>query len=143
VLARIAGRHAVKYKAGYKYRLEEPETFHLERPLPVAILTPYITVTTQGIMVLDDGYAWNGANVIPDFTWVLRGSAGHDAGYQLLRLGLLPADPWRDRFDRLLQQWCREDGAWAWQAAMVYQGVHRFGAGAADPSGENPVLTAP
>ena len=133
----------MKYQTGYAHRLAEVEYFDLGFPLDAPILTPDIAVSIFGRMRLRAGYSWNGANVIPDFKWVLRGSAGHDGGYQLLRLRLLPADPWRERFDRCLQQWCRQDGAWKWQAALIYQGVHRFGASAADPASENPVLTAP
>jgi hypothetical protein len=133
----------VKYKAGYRYQLAEAEFFPLGWRVKPPIITEYICLSVDGTLVLAGGYAWNGANVIPDFTWVLRPSAGHDAIFQLIRLGLLPFYPWFDRGNRLLQQWCHEDGAWAWQAALVYQGVHRFGAGAADPKSENPVLTAP
>lgn len=133
----------MKYRSGYKYQLEDAETFALGWPVPAPIFTPYIAVFPDGTMQLSTGYAWNGANVIPDFLWIMRGSAGHDGGYQLIRLGLLDYYPWKDHFDRLLERSCIEDGAWKWQAALVYQGVHRFGASSASPANENPVLTAP
>ncbi len=141
----------MKYQSGYAHRLAEPEYFNLGWPLDAPIATQDIAVSIFGRMRLREGYAWNGANVIPDWRWVLRGSAGHDGGYQLLRLCLLPSDPWRERFDRVLQVCCYEDAiAVGWPdwiakgyAALVYQGVHHFGASAADPASENPVLTAP
>lgn len=141
----------MKYQSGYDHRLFEPEYFELGFPLDAPILTPDIAVSIFGRMRLRAGYSWNGANVIPDWRWILRGSAGHDGGYQLLRLRLLPADPWRERFDRVLQACCYEDAVtlgWpAWiargYADTVYQGVHLFGASAAEAASENPVLTAP
>lgn len=131
------------YRAGYKYQLFEPEIFDLGFTLPAPIATPFILVTITGQMRLEMGYAWNGANVVPDFRWLMRGSAGHDAIFQLIRLGLLDFYPWFDRGNRLLQRWCREDGAWQWEADLVYRCVRCFGESSASPDEERPILTAP
>jgi hypothetical protein len=115
----------MKYKRGYKYQLVEDEVFKT-KIIGYSIDTPFIRLTLIGILTAKHGYAWNGANVIPDSKEVLRGSCGHDAGYQLISMGLLPLSE-RVYVDELLQSCCKEDGAGISYSDMIYQAVRIFG----------------
>ena len=128
----------IYYKSGYKHQLVASYRFVTRLRPDYDILTPYISLTTEGQGTLRGGYAWDGATGVPDTRKVLRGSAKHDGLYQLIRLGLLPisakaiadaefrADCLQDRMDALL--------AWAY-----WRGVVVFG-GASIASGSAPVV---
>jgi len=129
----------MKYKKGYKYQLVADEVFKTDI-IGYSIDTPFIRLTLAGILTAKFGYAWNGANVIPDSKGVLRGSCGHDAGYQLISEGLLPFTE-RIYVDELLKTCCIEDGVGIEYASMIYQVVRIFGEKFATMKDE--VLTAP
>ena len=89
------------YRDGYKY--QTTKDFKINIPVhPVTrIVTDWITLDTNGDLFLKWGYAWNGPSCpTKDTPGVIRGSAVHDAGYQLIRLGLLPPDT-RSVFDQI------------------------------------------
>jgi hypothetical protein len=129
----------MKYKRGYKYQLVADEVFKT-KIIGYSIDTPFVRLTLVGILTAKHGYAWNGANVIPDSKEVLRGSCGHDAGYQLIQEGLLPFTE-RIHIDELLRTCCQEDGAGTEYSNMIYQAVRIFGEKFA--SIKNEILTAP
>jgi hypothetical protein len=129
----------MKYKRGYKYQLVADEVFKT-KIIGYSIDTPFVRLTLIGILTARHGYAWNGANVIPDSKEVLRGSCGHDAGYQLIQEGLLPFTE-RIYIDELLRTCCLEDGAGTEYSNMIYQAVRIFGEKFA--SIKNEILTAP
>ena len=61
------------------------------------------------MMTLSAGYAWDGASGIAINTEnSVRASCGHDALYQLIRLGLLPRTK-RLQADSDLRKWLIED----------------------------------
>jgi hypothetical protein len=123
----------VKYRKGYKYQLHET-FFHV---LPFApekdIVTEYIKFNTDGVMCIAKGYAWDGASgpTIDDDT-NMTPSLVHDAGYQLMREGLLPSSC-RKLFDKALEHMCEERGMSDLRADYWYAGVHIFAADAAKP----------
>jgi hypothetical protein len=102
----------------------------------------YITLLKSGLMIMHKGYAWDGASHFPDFDWILRGSCGHDGGYQLIRNGLLPMK-YRVVFDTLLGKHCVQDGTIRFVAAGVRIAVNKFGAKAVAKNSGNPELCAP
>jgi len=123
------------YKAGYLYQLTRPLVAKLDITLEKEIRTDYLLITVDGWLIMSKSYAWNGATSCPDFDWIIRGSAIHDAGYQLIRLGLL--DPsHRNMFDKLLEKHCKEDDAWFGAARIVYIAVDKFGGSAIKPKSE-------
>ena len=131
----------VFYKEGYHYQLVQPLViatgitgFHIE--------TDYVTLFRDGLMVLHKGYAWDGASNFPDFSWIMRGSCGHDGGYQLIRLGLLPTK-YKVVFDALLGKHCVQDGAFTVVARGVTIAVERFGGAHVGPTSIKPVLCYP
>jgi hypothetical protein len=129
----------MKYKAGYKYQLVEDEVFKTDI-ISYSFDTKYFKLTLVGIMIAKAGYAWNGANVIPDSKEVLRGSCGHDCGYQMIREGYLPISK-RIYVDELLRTCCIEDGAGKEYSNMIFKMVHTFGEKFATFKDE--ILTAP
>lgn len=134
----------IRYSEGYRFQLEDD--FILSTGLvPVAPGgNRFVTMDADGTLFVSAGYAWDGASgpAINDST-ILRGSAAHDAMYQLIRLGVL--DPGaRATADWILFDMVREDGlkraeAMPWiargparalakaRASWVYAAVRAFG----------------
>ena len=134
----------IAYKDGYKYQLKKTYTVQISITPPALIDTEYITLTTNGELTIEEGYAWDGPSgpTIDTLTF-MRGSLVHDALYQLMRENHLAHDVYREAADRTLQEICKEDGMWAIRAWWVYQGVRLFADPAADPADERPLICAP
>ena len=118
----------MKYEniARYKYRLTEP--LSLERSIiGISARNDYVTIWDDGRLILQSGYAWDGpSGPTIDTADSMRASAGHDALYQLISLGVIPADR-RILADRDLRRWCIEDGMPAIRADAWYHAVRCFG----------------
>lgn len=133
------------YKGGYRYQLNERYEVHtgIRPPEGKSITTRYICLFKSGLLLIREGYAWDGPSGPTIHTKsFMRGSLEHDALYQLIRLGLLPQS-YREAADQRLRQVCLEDGMWPIRAAWVYQAVRTFGAKAAELGSERMVQTAP
>ena len=93
----------VSFKTGdYKYQLTERVFVQTSIRLSEDIITPYVSLLKNGLMILEAGYAWNG----PNFPAIriqrsIIASLPHDGGYQLIALGLLP-EKFRINLDWLL-----------------------------------------
>ena len=132
----------IKYREGYKYQLWE--SFSVKTALlSYDIETHFIKLSPDGMLLLRAGYASDGPS---GPTWdtkdSLPGAFVHDAGYQLIREGLLPLG-YRGYFDELFYDILRECGmsairAWLWRKAVV-----GFARDAALPENDRKVLTAP
>ncbi|OGU82655.1 MAG: hypothetical protein A2W11_06180 [Ignavibacteria bacterium RBG_16_35_7] len=127
VVSRISLK-MIKYREGYKYQLAEDAKFDLSFYPSVNIKTDFIEFYITGVFVIKKGYAWDGAS---GPTWDdetnLQGSCLHDAGYQLMRLGLLDETVYRILFDKLFEQICLQDGMNKIRASLYFNGVHLFG----------------
>lgn len=134
----------VYYKGGYKYQLQENLVIKTGIYPTRRIETDYIIFDIDGTLTLKKGYAWDGATGFPDFKWIIQGSAAHDAGYQLLRQGLLPAR-YKEDFDILLLKLCREDGPKILEPVYlaVYQAVKVFGGRSSCTTRRRLILVAP
>ena len=130
------------YRTGYKYQLARDYRCPTGILPDKAIHTQFLTMDLVGELTIKRGYAWNGADVIPDTHDVMRGSLVHDALYQLLRDGYLNQE-WRDEADKLLMTMCIEDGTLGPYAQAIYLAVRAGGGPAADPANARPVLQAP
>jgi hypothetical protein len=136
------------YKSGYDHQLAKDLIVQTNIFPQSTIRTEYITLYANGVLKLRAGYAWDGATGCPDFAWIIRPSAIHDAGYQLIRMGLLPSDT-KDLWDNLLRQNCNED----LQAMdkmflvrytpLIYWAVSRFGSKAASAKSSRKVYISP
>ena len=132
------------YKSGYKYQLHHPAVFETaikpERP----IMTEYLRLTVDGVLFIEEGYAWNGPSGptidTPNF---MPASLMHDAMYQLFRMELLSADRWRKTADQELRRIALEDGMNRFRAGYVYHAVRMGARKAARPESRRSVQRAP
>jgi len=132
----------MKYRAGYKYQLYEDE-FLVTDILGYHISTAFIELYPDGTLIGRKGYAWDGPSG-PTFDTKnsMRGSLGHDIGYQLMREGLLPHS-YREYFDKWLYDTIREDGMCWIRAQYWYRGVAWGADSACLPKNDRPILVAP
>ena len=134
----------IKYRAGYKYQLVVSAAVQTSIKPAKMIKTEYINLLPSGVLVVKEGYAWDGpSGPTIDTNNFMRGSLFHDALYQLMREGHLDHHTYREPADRLLQELCLEDGMSGLRAWWVYQGVRLGGGTAADPVSNKPILAAP
>ena len=133
----------IKYRSGYKYQLVEEYQVKVGVTPENNIKTDYIELSTEGMLIIKRGYAWDGPSGptidTPNF---MRGSLVHDALYQLLRNKHLEPK-WREESDNELAKICREDGMSRIRAWWVHRGVRLGGGPAASPESKKPVHTAP
>ena len=127
----------------YKYKLAEDyehQTALTEGPRAIG---DWVVLGADGVLKLKQGYAWDGPSG-PSFDTpsFMRGSLVHDALYQMMRNGLLPPER-RQYADEMLRTICRTDGMNWLRAQGVYRAVRLFGAAAAEPRPDPPVVCAP
>lgn len=85
-----------------------------------------IKLTIEGVLLIDRGFRWNGANGIPDAKVFMRGSCVHDALYKLIENNLLP-DSEKRKADHIMAQCFHEDGLPKPIAKLAYCLVKAFG----------------
>lgn len=132
----------MKYRAGYQYQLFEDEIIRTGI-YGRNIETDYMHLFANGAFIMRKGYAWDGpSGPTIDTKNSMRGALVHDAGYQLMREGLLPLE-YKGYFDELFFNILREDGM-SWLRATIWlRAVQGFGKGASLPENDRPVLEAP
>ncbi len=129
----------------YKYQLTEDYTVQIEIQPEADITTQYIDLKADGLLTVKKNYAWDGpSGPTVDTNDFMRGSLVHDALYQLMRGQYLDISE-RDKADRILQKFCKEDGMSTFRAWYVYKGVSLFGKSNAKPKKEeeDKLFTAP
>lgn len=129
----------------YKYMLLETYSTYVGIfPPGPPIYTDYLELSREGVMKIRAGYAWDGpSGPAIDTPAFMRGSLLHDAGYQIIRRGLLSKD-FRPAFDRLLRDTCLLDGMNPIRAAWVFASVRSMGWLACQPRDDREkVLEAP
>jgi hypothetical protein len=128
----------IQYGVGYKYQLRGEAKFKTDIRLGRSIFTRWIDLLEDGTLIVHDGYAWDGPSG-PTFDTAdgMRGSLGHDAGYQLIRECHLPKE-YKDAFDLLLHKTCVEDGMLKFRADYWFAAVQAFGDPSCDPASISP-----
>ena len=116
---------SIKYSKGYKYRIEgryiSPESTGVYPPSD--IVTKFITLRKSGILIIEDGYASDGASGTTfDTKSSMRGSFEHDALCQLVRERYLP-DSWMHAINKRAHKVWLQDRmlkvrAWYWYRAI-------------------------
>ena len=134
----------MKFKKGYKYQLTEESEFFQTRMRPDKdIETTFISLKMDGEMEVFPSYAWDGAS---GPTWDsnsnYRGSLGHDAEAQLMRIGLLSRS-FRLASNKDLYDWCLEDGMWRIRAKSWKIALDKLGAPSTDPKNRKKIYEAP
>ncbi len=133
----------MKYRGGYKYQLAQDELFRVSIRPAFDIVTARIWLTTEGILTVREGYAWDGASgPVIDRKTNQRASCAHDALYQLMRMRKLPHDQWRNA-DREFAKILTEDGAWKITRQIDMAGLKLAHGRAALPKNRKKVYEAP
>lgn len=133
----------MKYRRKYKYQLAKDEKFVTGFRPSEDIITTRIQLRTSGVMIVCEGYAWDGpSGPVVDRKTNLRPSCGHDALYQLMRTGKLDYNLWKTA-DSDFGVWLREDGAWSIIVATDLLGLRLAGGAAALPKNRKRVFSAP
>ena len=137
-------KHQISYKSGYKYQLVEEYQVEISVTPEKNIQTSYIDLTTEGLLTIKNGYAWDGPSGptidTPNF---MRGSLVHDALYQLMRNKLIDKEKWRKKADGDLKRMCVEDGMARIRAWWVHEAVRCCGDSAASEGMRKEVKKAP
>ncbi len=121
-------KHPIKYEslAKWKYRLTADLDMQT-RVKGIECKTEYIRLREDGTLTLLKGYAWNGASgPTLDTAGTMAPSAGHDALYQLIEMGVLPASE-RINADRDLRDWLIGEGVPEVRALLWYRAVRVAG----------------
>ena len=96
----------IYYKSGFKYQLDRHYVHQLKLNPNVVIDTKYISIDKNGLLIILEGYAWDGASgPTYDSKNSMRASLVHDALYQLMRMGLLVSG-YRDEADNEFYDMC-------------------------------------
>ena len=118
----------MKYVEGIKLQVrEENEWFKTTIKPKKDIITPFIKLYTDGVMIVCIGYASDGASgPAPNRKGNTRPATGHDALYELIRNGYLPWELWEEADVNCLI-WLKREGAWRitqwlWRKALAYAG---------------------
>lgn len=118
----------MKYrKRNWLYDLPERVVFKT-RIFPAETLsTDWITLHPDGTLILEAGYAWDGPSG-PTFDTPnsMRGSAIHDALFQLMKLDLLDMK-WFNESNREFLRWLKKDGMWYLRRRAWYLAVQLYG----------------
>lgn len=106
-------------------------------------MAPRIELNMDGTLLVREGYSFDGpSGPVIDRKTNMRGACGHDALYQLMRMGLLP-HKWWPLVDDEFARWIREDGAWYITAKIDLFGLRIAGGRAALPKNRKRIHEAP
>lgn len=117
----------IKYREGYKYQLVETYSVQTAIFPSSDIVTERITLTKLGMLIITEGYAWDGCSgPTKDDKTNMRGGLVHDALCQLGRAGLLD-EQWFHACNEELKRICAEDGMKWFRRWYYFEGVEDFG----------------
>ena len=88
-----------------------------------------------------NGFCWEPSGPTVKTRSIMRGTCYHDAGYQLIKRGFLPKDPWKEYFDNLMHKTFLEDKVCKVRANYFLKTVEWFGGNSVIDA--RPVLVAP
>ena len=147
---------SIKFRKGFLYQIAETIEFQTVIRVPYATIKR-VTLFPNGTLIIWEGYAWDGPsgptkwiNKCLPGQWlkakwlktILRGSAAHDALYELMRKEQLDIK-WRPVADKTMLDICREDGMSRPRLWRIKVGLAKFAEFAALPENKKKILTAP
>lgn len=119
----------------YKYELSRDFIIKLKFAPEKTILTKWVNFYDDGTMLIKDRFKWDGASgPTRDGKENQRSALVHDAGYYLLRKGVLTRNQYRKLFDELLDELCDFDGMNDLRSDLWYIGVRAAGESSSHPS---------
>lgn len=129
-------------KGGYKWQLQT--TVEVRTPIVGhGVYEGFFTLEPGGVLVIESGYAWDGASgPVRDTAKTLGPSLVHDAFYQMMRAGKLPQSK-RRTVDRLFGAHCRELGTSRWKARSYVVGLMLWGGKHAKPGARRKPVAFP
>jgi len=125
---------SIKYQSlkRYKYRLYETTQWQTKIK-GYSINTDYIQISPNGLMIIREGYCWDGPSGISfDTPTFMKSSLFHDAGYQLIRMRLLPVIE-KQIIDFLMKEINESVGMCDIRVTYTYEAVKQFGASSCIP----------
>lgn len=135
----------LKYRSGYKYQVYETYKFYIGHRISVdeAVGAKFLHLGTNGTLIIDDGYAWDGpSGPAIDTKNFMRGSLCHDAIYQLMRKGLLPNSR-REAADLIMNDINKEDGMCRIRRWWILRSVRKFANESSLPKNQRIIHEAP
>lgn len=137
-----ASKHIV-YKKGYKYQTEEDAVFFTGLQTDEQIEHDYISLSTSGVLLIKEGYAWDGpSGPTLDTKNSMRGSLAHDALSQLMRQGLLDTRLRKD-IDEYFHKCLIQDKMTPERASVWYWMLRLFGSESVKPKNARTRIRAP
>ena len=134
----------INYRADYKYQLANSYKINIPIRPHSAIDTDYIYLDTNGNLLVEKGYAWDGpSGPVIDTEENMRASLVHDALYQLMRNRELSSRTHRKAADQLFKDICKEDGVSNFRASAYYKALRKYGKPAASTQNKKIVYRAP
>jgi len=134
----------IRYRADYKYQLANAYKVTISIKPKEDIETNFIELDTNGVLLVNKGYAWDGpSGPVIDTDENMRASLVHDALYQLMRQGDLSSRSHRKEADQIFKDICIEDGVSRFRASAYYKALRKYGKPAASPQNKKKVHRAP
>lgn len=129
----------MKCRKGYKYQLAEDEIFDFPIVNTLVIDTEFITVKDSK-MTVKRGYAWDGASgPAIDGQTNMTASLFHDAGYQLIRMGVLLIDN-KGKLDWVFIDMCKNRGMGKIRSWLYAKTLKKFGSLSCKPGNVKSIL---
>lgn len=139
----MATQGYIKYRAEYKYQLADAYKQKISIKPKHNIDTEFISLDTEGNLLVKNGYAWDGpSGPVIDTEENMRASLVHDALYQLMRHKELSSRTHRKAADQLFKDMCKKDGVSNLQASVYYKALRKFGKPAASPQNKKKICRA-
>jgi hypothetical protein len=134
----------IRYRADYKYQLANSYKINISIRPSSDIETDFINLDTDGNLLVQKGYAWDGpSGPVIDTDENMRASLVHDALYQLMRNEELSSKTHRKAADQLFKDICKDDGVSNLRASAYYKALRKFGKPATSPQNKKIVHRAP
>ncbi len=132
----------IHYKEGYLYQTTRPSSWQTVIFPQKPITHRYYSLTAQGLLTINEGFAWDGATSCPEWLVPPECSAPHDALCQMMRTGAIPYDTYSSWVHGLLRDMV-EDRRGSLAAWAVFNAVKLARGGHPDNADDNPEITDP
>jgi hypothetical protein len=144
IQTRLVDIKKIEYKAGYKYQLTKAYAIMTPIIQEEKIVTQWFTLFPDGKLLVEKGYAWDGASG-PTFDTKssMRPSLVHDCFCQLMKERKLSYEKWAGPVNQFFKELCIEDGMGSIRAALWHRAVIIGRGGDPDIVDDNYIQTAP
>lgn len=114
----------IYFKEGYKYQLTRDYSVYTGICPPENVFCAFFTITADGWLHVQKGYAWDGASgPTVDTKSSMRPSLVHDCYCQAAKDRAIDYARCAPQYNQLFHAMCLEDGMWPIRAALWLAGV--------------------